>query len=156
MRTSAVRDSSRLEKGQGLAEYALILVLVAVVVIVILSSLGGGVAQVLCRINVALGAGCGECTTGTATGIGGGSAYVTFEAGVAVEASAQSAANIVNMLVLDPSSGLAAQDNDQSPDKTASVSFTTGEAGQYQFYVATASSPGNGTNDTWTLTYSGC
>lgn len=39
------------EEGQGLVEYALILVLVAVVVIVILSVLGPQVGQVFSQIN---------------------------------------------------------------------------------------------------------
>jgi pilus assembly protein Flp/PilA len=38
------------EKGQGLVEYALILVLVAVVVIVILTVLGPAIGQVLSNI----------------------------------------------------------------------------------------------------------
>ena len=39
------------EKGQGLVEYALILVLIAVVVIVILTTLGGQVQQVFQDIS---------------------------------------------------------------------------------------------------------
>ncbi|NJN92675.1 MAG: hypothetical protein HC875_00625 [Anaerolineales bacterium] len=50
------------EKGQGLVEYALILVLVAVVVIAILLTLGPAVAQVYCRIANSLQA--GSCVTG--------------------------------------------------------------------------------------------
>lgn len=42
------------EKGQGLVEYALILVLVAIVVIVILSALGGQVNAALNTVNSAL------------------------------------------------------------------------------------------------------
>ncbi len=38
------------EEGQGLVEYALILVLVAVVVIVILTLLGGAIGNVFSRI----------------------------------------------------------------------------------------------------------
>ncbi len=43
------------EKGQGLVEYALILVLIAVVVIVILSFLGTQVSTVFSSIASALG-----------------------------------------------------------------------------------------------------
>ncbi len=42
------------EKGQGLVEYALILVLIAVVVIVILTLLGTQVSTVFSRITSAL------------------------------------------------------------------------------------------------------
>lgn len=45
------------EEGQGLAEYALIIVLVAVVVIVILSVLGPAVGGLLGRVNAALNGG---------------------------------------------------------------------------------------------------
>lgn len=45
------------EEGQGLVEYALILVLVAVVVIAILLTLGPAVAKVYCRIANSLQAG---------------------------------------------------------------------------------------------------
>lgn len=50
------------EKGQGLVEYALILVLVAVVVIAILLTLGPAVAQVYCRIANSLQP--GSCVQG--------------------------------------------------------------------------------------------
>ena len=43
------------EKGQGLVEYALILVLIAVVVIIILSLLGEQVSTVFSSITSALG-----------------------------------------------------------------------------------------------------
>ena len=43
------------EKGQGLVEYALILVLVAVVVIAVLTLLGPLVANVFSTINSAIG-----------------------------------------------------------------------------------------------------
>ena len=39
------------EKGQGLVEYALILVLIAIVVIVALTALGGSVQNTFNRIN---------------------------------------------------------------------------------------------------------
>ncbi|MEN6571972.1 MAG: Flp family type IVb pilin [Anaerolineaceae bacterium] len=42
------------EKGQGLVEYALILVLIAIVVIVILTLLGGQVSNVFSKINSAM------------------------------------------------------------------------------------------------------
>ena len=45
----------RSEKGQGMVEYALILVLIAVVVIVLLIILGNQVANVFCNISGAIG-----------------------------------------------------------------------------------------------------
>lgn len=50
------------EEGQGLVEYALILVLVAVVVIAILLTVGPAVAQVYCKIANSLQA--GSCVSG--------------------------------------------------------------------------------------------
>jgi pilus assembly protein Flp/PilA len=44
-----------LRKGQGLVEYALILVLVAIIVIVILSSMGGGIQKIFCTVAFKLG-----------------------------------------------------------------------------------------------------
>jgi pilus assembly protein Flp/PilA len=46
----------RSERGQGMVEYALILVLIAVVVIVVLIVLGNQVQNVFCNISGALGA----------------------------------------------------------------------------------------------------
>ena len=43
------------EEGQGLVEYALILVLIAIVVIAILTALGGRVSGVFSQINSGLG-----------------------------------------------------------------------------------------------------
>ena len=51
------------EKGQGLVEYALILVLVSVVVISILAILGPQVGEVFSRIISP--AYCGQCICGT-------------------------------------------------------------------------------------------
>jgi pilus assembly protein Flp/PilA len=49
------------EKGQGLVEYALILVLIAIVVIVVLTALGGQVETVFQTITTGLGgAGAGS------------------------------------------------------------------------------------------------
>jgi pilus assembly protein Flp/PilA len=45
----------RSEQGQGMVEYALILVLIAVVVIVLLIVLGNQVANVFCNISGAIG-----------------------------------------------------------------------------------------------------
>ena len=47
-------NSRRLEQGQGLVEYALILVLVAVVVIVILSQLGSSISVIYARMECTL------------------------------------------------------------------------------------------------------
>jgi pilus assembly protein Flp/PilA len=65
--------SSNNERGQGLVEYALILVLVAVVVVGILLTLGPAVGQVFSRINVALGSiDSGVITSAEAARTGGG------------------------------------------------------------------------------------
>jgi pilus assembly protein Flp/PilA len=48
-------DRFRSERGQGMVEYALILVLIAVVVIVVLIVLGNQVANVFCNISGAIG-----------------------------------------------------------------------------------------------------
>jgi pilus assembly protein Flp/PilA len=50
-----VRRSTRSERGQGMVEYALILVLIAVVVIAVLIILGNQVANVFCNISGAIG-----------------------------------------------------------------------------------------------------
>jgi pilus assembly protein Flp/PilA len=50
-----VRRSIRSERGQGMVEYALILVMIAVVVIAVLIILGNQVANVFCNISGAIG-----------------------------------------------------------------------------------------------------
>jgi pilus assembly protein Flp/PilA len=56
-RTRANRRWGR-QGGQGIVEYALILVLVAVVVIVILLTMGNQIANVFSNVVAALGLGC--------------------------------------------------------------------------------------------------
>jgi pilus assembly protein Flp/PilA len=53
-RTTDMRKLNELQKGQGLVEYALILVLIAIVVIVILGILGGQVNTIFSTIASAL------------------------------------------------------------------------------------------------------
>ncbi len=48
-------EDIRGQQGQGMVEYALILVLIAVVVIVVLIVLGNQVQNVFCNVAVALG-----------------------------------------------------------------------------------------------------
>lgn len=48
-------DDSRGQQGQGMVEYALILVLIAVVVIAVLVILGNQVQNVFCNVAGALG-----------------------------------------------------------------------------------------------------
>ena len=55
---------SMAERGQGLVEYALILVLVATVVIVGLSLVGTSVQDVYCQVVVGLGSSSDQCGTG--------------------------------------------------------------------------------------------
>jgi len=50
-----LRDLLRREEGQGMVEYALILVLIAVVVIVVLIIVGNQVKNVFCNISGGLG-----------------------------------------------------------------------------------------------------
>jgi pilus assembly protein Flp/PilA len=50
-----LRDLLNREEGQGMVEYALILVLIAIVVIVILIVLGNQVKNVFCNISGGLG-----------------------------------------------------------------------------------------------------
>ncbi|MBJ6751040.1 Flp family type IVb pilin [Geomonas sp. Red421] len=47
-------DSLKTEKGQGLVEYALILVLIAIVVIAIMTALGKETCKAFCTVNNAL------------------------------------------------------------------------------------------------------
>ena len=64
------------EEGQGLVEYALILVLVAIVVIAILLQLGPAIGDTFCKVSNVLLA--GSCASGDGDII---SAVVTFTAG---------------------------------------------------------------------------
>jgi len=50
-----LRDLLNREEGQGMVEYALILVLIAIVVIVVLIILGNQVKNVFCNISGGLG-----------------------------------------------------------------------------------------------------
>lgn len=65
-------SKSKYEKGQGLVEYALILVLVAIVVIVALTALGPIVGNVFSDINGSLGG----LSSGGGGGGGGGAGAV--------------------------------------------------------------------------------
>ncbi len=65
------------EEGQGLVEYALILVLIAVVVIAILLLLGPAVSQVYCRVASALQPGsCGAIISYEPPKVNGSSLHV--------------------------------------------------------------------------------
>jgi pilus assembly protein Flp/PilA len=48
-------STKRLQRGQGMVEYALILVLVSIVVIVILLTMGNQIANVFSNVVAALG-----------------------------------------------------------------------------------------------------
>jgi pilus assembly protein Flp/PilA len=54
-RIASIARVLRSDKGQGMVEYALILVLIAVVVIVVLIVLGNQVQNVFCNISGGLG-----------------------------------------------------------------------------------------------------
>jgi pilus assembly protein Flp/PilA len=55
MRRRSLSDAKDRQKGQGMVEYALILVLVSIVVIVILLTLGNQIANVFSNVVAALG-----------------------------------------------------------------------------------------------------
>ncbi len=55
----SVKSHKKQEKGQGLVEYALILVLVAIVVVVIMALLGPAIGGIFSQVNTALGGGDG-------------------------------------------------------------------------------------------------
>ena len=63
---TGARSRWRLQRGQGMVEYALILVLVSVVVIVILLTMGNQIANVFSNVVATLGHPCNP-------GPGGGS-----------------------------------------------------------------------------------
>lgn len=52
---SRISDRARKQHGQGMVEYALILVLVSIVVIVILLTMGNQIANVFSNVVAALG-----------------------------------------------------------------------------------------------------
>lgn len=62
----------RRDEGQGLVEYALLLMLVAVVIIAILTILGPQVGEVFSRVSSSLGGGGGGIASVTATRSNGG------------------------------------------------------------------------------------
>lgn len=157
MRTSVACDRGRFQKGQGLVEYGLVLVLVSVVVIVILSTLGGGVKQTLCRITMTLGGTCGECAESSLGATSPHSSSIALEAGQTVTLRAEAASNrIVNMMVTAPGGALVLNDQDQTNDGLSTATFTASVTGNYSVYVDIASSPGHGAPSPYTLTYSGC
>jgi len=68
----AIRD----RRGQGLVEYALILILVAVVVIIILAILGPAISNVFSRVMISLGGGAITGVSAARTGGGNGNDVV--------------------------------------------------------------------------------
>ncbi len=68
--------ASRDRRGQGLVEYALILILVAVVVIIILAILGPAIGNVFSRVMASLGGGVITSVSATRTGGGNGNDVV--------------------------------------------------------------------------------
>lgn len=73
------------QRGQGLVEYALILVLVAVVVIAVLTLLGPQVGNVFSRVNAGLG---------VATGGGGGGGAVVINASADIRTNSNVTVNV--------------------------------------------------------------
>jgi pilus assembly protein Flp/PilA len=59
-------------RGQGLVEYALILVLIAIVVIGVLNTLGGQTSEVFSRVSCTLDGGTVATTSHPGTPAGGG------------------------------------------------------------------------------------
>jgi len=68
-RALLVRPAAR---GQGLVEYALILVMIAIVVIGVLTQLGGQTSAVFSSVNCALDGGAASSHPGNPQGGGGG------------------------------------------------------------------------------------
>lgn len=68
--------TSRDRRGQGLVEYALILILVAVVVIIILAILGPAIGNVFSRVMTSLGSGAITGVSAARTGNGHGNDVV--------------------------------------------------------------------------------
>jgi pilus assembly protein Flp/PilA len=94
------------EQGQGLVEYALILVLVAVVVIAILLILGPAIGQVYCRVANALQA--GSCTFGSGSFTG-----VTVTSGMGNQQT-------VSFTVSQPTSGITVNTTAGTPQSPPS------------------------------------
>jgi pilus assembly protein Flp/PilA len=124
----------RREDGQGLVEYALILVLIAVVVIVILLTLGPTIAQTYCRVANALQP--GSCTIGS-----GPFTSISITPGAGNQKT-------VSFTVSQPTSGISVQTtagNPQSPptscNGTCSFNITGLGAGSHG---AVTISGGNG------------
>lgn len=67
-----MKSHSVQEKGQGLVEYSLILILVAVIVMAVLTILGPQVGSVFSRVTVALSFGTGPITSVSAERTGHG------------------------------------------------------------------------------------
>ena len=67
----SVKSHKKQEKGQGLVEYALILVLVAIVVVVVMALLGPAIGKIFSQVNTALGGGGDGGTIGAYCSYGG-------------------------------------------------------------------------------------
>jgi len=108
------------EKGQGLVEYALILVLVAIVVIAVLLLLGPAINQTFCRVANALQPGtCGAISTvGVSTapaGMGNYNVHVTVTVSEPVDVTV----------------ALGGQSQTQSCSSSCTFTFTDVPAGSY-------------------------
>ena len=106
--------SKKKEKGQGLVEYALILVLVAVIVLAVMVITGSTISTVYCSVVVALDAGA-TCDSG------GGSGPQDF--GSTQWKNGFDEATPVNNFCASEGSG-------------ASYNFYSVDAGSYNYYIA--------------------
>ncbi len=118
------------EKGQGLVEYALILVLVAVVVIAILLTLGPAVAQVYCRITNSLQAGsCAGVITSVTTNWAGPNLLVTVSISQSTDITVSATSGTISGANPKSCSPPSCNFNINSPAGSGSVTATASAGG---------------------------
>lgn len=125
----------RLRHGQGLVEYALILVLVAVVVIVILALLGGGIAGVYCRIATTLDSSNTSSFTQTAPF----ALQLELEAGQWAVVTVRASGEYNVDTTATYSGNYVAGGEDIQYNGWADVFFQAGEAGDYDIFINSTS-----------------
>ncbi len=97
----ALFRKSSVEKGQGLVEYALILVLVAIVVIAVLLLVGPAVSGVFARVTAALNPTAITGVSGDRTGGGNGnSVEVTITTSLSIDVTVSDTQNATDQTTL--------------------------------------------------------